>query len=229
VRTLGLGAWLRLALLAGLLLGGLVIVRQTGIPDPDQVRSSLNGTGSTGLVAFIAAYVVCSLLVLPKGLLSIAAGVTWGLLPGVAVVMAGALLGATAAFWLGRWLGRDTVTRLAGQHLARLDGLVERHGVAAILVVRLIPVVPFTAVNYAAGLTAIRFTPYLLGTALGIVPGTVAYVALGAYGTDPRSWEFAAAVVAFLVLTIGGAFAVRRHRHQPVPEKLPSAPADSVT
>ena len=94
----------------------------------------------------------------------------------------------------------------------RLDAQVARHGVAAIVIVRLIPVIPFTVINYAAGLTAVRFRPYLVGTAIGIVPGTVAYVALGAYGTQPASWEFAAAVGAFLVLTLVGVVAARRHR-----------------
>jgi uncharacterized membrane protein YdjX (TVP38/TMEM64 family) len=228
VRTLGLGAWLRLALLAGLLLGGVVVVQRTGIPDADRIRSSLSGTGLAGVVVFVAAYLACSLLVVPKGVLSAGAGLAWGFGPGVAVVLVGALLGAGAAFWLGRWLGRDSVARLAGTHLDRLDDLVDRHGVVAILLVRLVPLVPFTAVNYAAGLTSIRFAPYLLGTAVGIIPGTLAYVALGAYGTEPGSWEFLAAVAAFAVLTVGGGLAFRRSRRRASDRADVPAPVDSA-
>lgn len=228
MRSVGLGAWLRLAVLAGLLLPGLVVARRVGIPDREALRSAIGGSGLTGLAVFVAVYLVCSLLVVPKGMLSIAAGLAWGLLSGAGIVVVGALLGAIAAFWVGRWLGRDAVTRLAGDQLRRLDDLVERHGVAAIVVVRLIPVIPFTVINYAAGLTAIRFGPYLIGTAIGILPGTIAYVALGAYGTQPGSWEFAVAVTAFLVLTVLGWVAAQRQR-QPPDADLDAAPtADQV-
>ena len=212
MRSLGLSAWLRLGLLGALLVAGIVAARWFGLPDTEVVRRTISGTGLTGLAVFVVAYVVCSLLVVPKGVLSIAAGLAWGLVPSVGVVMVGALLGAVTAFWVGRWLGRDAVARLAGDQLGRLDEQVARHGVAAIVIVRLIPVIPFTVINYAAGLTAVRFGPYLVGTAIGIVPGTVAYVALGAYGTQPASWEFAGAVGAFLVLTLVGIVAARRHR-----------------
>ncbi len=228
MRTLGLWAWLRLALLAVLLGSGVVLARRFGIPDPEALRTSISASGVTGLTLFVAGYVVCSLLVAPKGVLSIAAGLAWGLLPGVGLVMVGALLGATAAFWVGRWLGRDAVSRLAGRHLDRLDDLIDQSGVATIVVARLIPVIPFTVINYAAGLTAIRFGPYLLGTAIGIIPGTIAYVALGAYGTQPGSWEFAAAVGAFLVLTVVGAVAARRHRRGALPDPADVARAEGA-
>ena len=227
MRSLGLGAWLRLALLAGLLLGGVGVARRVGIPDAETLRRTISGTGLTGLAVFIVGYVLCSLLVVPKGVLSIAAGLAWGLLSGVGIVIVGALLGAIAAFWVGRWLGRDAVARLAGDHLARLDDLVDRRGVAAIVVVRLIPVIPFTVINYAAGLTAIRFSPYLIGTAIGIVPGTFAYVALGAYGTQPGSWESAAAVAAFFALTVVAGVAAHRNRRLPDADLAPAA-ADKV-
>lgn len=80
------------------------------------------------------------------------------------------------------------------------------------VVVRLVPVVPFTAINYTAGLTGIRFWHYTLGTALGIVPGTVAYVALGTYGTTPGSWPFLVAAGALVLLSVGGLLATRGRR-----------------
>ena len=76
------------------------------------------------------------------------------------------------------------------------------------------PLFPFMAVNYAAGLSAVRQRDYLLGTAVGIVPATVGYTALGAYGTSPLSWPFAAAVLAVAVLTLGAGYAARRLRNR---------------
>ncbi len=132
-------------------------------------------------------------------------------MPGVALVLVAALLGAVGAFGLGRVLGRDAVERLTGARVARLDGLLRRRGLIAVIGMRLIPVLPFTAINYAAGLTAVRIRDYVIGTAVGIVPGTVAFVALGAYGSSPGSWPFILAVIALVGLTAGGAALARRH------------------
>jgi len=72
-----------------------------------------------------------------------------------------------------------------------VDALLSDHGLSAVLVVRLVPLVPFIAINYASGLSGVRFRHYVLGSALGMVPGSLAYAALGAYGSNP--WGLAAA------------------------------------
>ena len=206
------GVWLRFGVLVALLLTAVAVALRVGVPDPEELRSTAAQAGTTGILLFIAGYVVCTLLVLPKGVLSIGAGIAFGFLPGAVIVIIGAILGASAAFVVGRWLGRDAVERMAGAHLARLDTLVTRYGFAAIVLVRLIPLIPFTVINYTAGLTSIGFRSYALGTAVGIIPGTLAYVALGAFGTSPTSWEFLVAILVFAALTVGGALVARRHR-----------------
>jgi uncharacterized membrane protein YdjX (TVP38/TMEM64 family) len=196
--------WLRLA--------GFVVVAVLGTAalatsplDTATVRAEVVGAGAWGWLVFVGAYVVATLVLLPKNVLSVAAGLVFGPALGTALVWCAAVLGAVAAFWLGRALGRDGVARLAGSAMTRLDRWVEHQGVWAVLVARLVPVLPFTAVNYAAGLTAIGFWPYLLATAVGILPGTVAYVAIGAYGSEPGSWPFVIAVGALVLLAAGGA------------------------
>lgn len=212
VRPLSRGTWFRLALLVVFIVAGATAARHLNLTDPGSLRHRVQDSGLPGMLVFVAAYAAFTLLILPKGVLSVTAGLAWGLLPGVPLVLVGAVLGATAAFWVGRGLGRDGVTRIAGAHLGRLDELVDRHGIAAIILVRLIPVIPFSAINYASGLTAIRFAPYLTGTAIGIVPGTIAYVALGAFGTRPTSWQFVAAAASLAGLTVVGVV-LARHRH----------------
>ena len=142
------------------------------------------------------------------------AGVLFGLVLGIVVVLLAALLGALAAFALGRALGRDAVERITGAQVARVDALLHRRGLLAIIGVRLIPVLPCTAINYAAGLTGIRTRDYLIGTALGIIPGTIAFVALGTYSASPGSWPFILAVIVLVVLTAGGAALARRSRRR---------------
>ena len=96
----------------------------------------------------------------------------------------------------------------------------------AVLLARLVPVVPFTAVNYGSGLTAVTFPAYLLATAVGIIPGTLAYVAVGAYGTDPGNWPFLLAAGVLVALSLGGAWLARRrsspdgaHAERPDPKE----------
>lgn len=207
--------WGRLAALVLLLLAGAAILLLVPLPTPEEIHLRVASAGAWAPVLFGVLYVVATLLLLPKNLLSAAAGLAFGLTLGVAVVWVAAILGASASFWLGRRLGRDGVSRLAGRHLVRLDDLVRRHGTLAVLIARLIPVVPFTAVNYGSGLTAVGFRAYLLATVVGIVPGTVAYVAVGAYGTEPGGWRFISAAGALLLLTVGGVVVARRRSRGP--------------
>ena len=201
---------LRAAVLAVLLVGSTLAVLVVGVPDADELRARAAGVETPVLVLVYAG--LC-LLPVPRNVLSVAAGLLLGLRDGLLVALPGALLAAVAAFWIGRRLGREAVERFTGARVARVDALLARRGVVAVLACRLLPVVPFVGVNYAAGLTGVRFRDYLVGTAIGIVPGAVAYVAVGALGTSPTSWPFVAAVLALLLLSLAGTwFASRRRR-----------------
>lgn len=217
---------LRLVVLVAIAIGVAVTVRALGLDDVAALRSRVSDAGLSGMALFVGAYAMVTLAPLPKNALSAAAGLLFGLVTGVLVVLVAATIGAAAAFWLGRVLGRDSVARFLGPRVRRVDGLVRRRGFLSILALRLVPVVPFTLLNYGAGLSAVRFRDYLLATVVGIVPGTVAYVALGAYGASPRSWQFATAVAVLGLLTVGGALAARRHRRRERPGQ--ERPADSA-
>jgi len=195
--------WLRLAGFVVVLLVGLAVLVLVPV-EIGTLRAEVARAGAWGWALFVVLYVVATLLLLPKNVLSAAAGLAFGPVLGTGLVWISAVLGASAAFWIGRALGRDGVARLAGRSMDRLDRWVERRGGWAVLVARLVPVLPFTAVNYASGLTVVGFGPYLLATAVGILPGTVAYVAIGAYGSDPGSWPFLAAVAALVLLGAAG-------------------------
>ena len=181
-----------------------------GLPDVAILRADIAAAGPAGPAVFVLAYAVATLAPLPKNVLSAVAGLLFGLAAGIALVFVAAMLGALTAFWLGRVLGRGAVERLTGARVARVDELLSRRGVMAVIGVRLVPVVPFTAINYTAGLTAVRLRDYVIGTAVGIVPGTVAYVTLGTYGSGPVSWPVALSATALGLLTIAGVVAARR-------------------
>jgi len=168
-------------------------------------------TSFTVLATAVGGYVLVTLAPIPKNVLSAAAGLMFGLVTGVLLVWVAALVGALVAFGLGRVLGRDAVERFTSTRVQKVDELIARRGLLAVVVVRLVPVVPFTAINYTVGLTGIRFWHYTAGTAIGIIPGTVAYVALGTYGATPGSWPFLVSAAALVLLSVGGLLAAGGH------------------
>lgn len=206
--------WIRPALLAVVVAAAIAVAVTLGVPPIEDVRATVAMAGWAGPVLYAGLYAALSITPTPASVLSIGGGVLFGLAVGVPVVLAGALLGAVAGFGLARWLGRSTVEGLGGRRLARLDELLLRRGLLAMIGIRLVPVVPFAVLNMACGLTAVRLRDYALGTGLGIVPGATAFVAVGAYGADPTSLPFVLAVGGLAVLLGAGAVAARR-RHAP--------------
>lgn len=205
-------ALLRMAALVAMLVLLAVVTLRFPLPALQDLRTTLRGTGAWGMAGFVLGYAALTLSPLPKNILSVAAGLAFGLWTGIVLVYCGAMLGATGAFWLGRWLGRDAVEKFTGTRVRRVDAALRRRGILSVIGVRLVPVLPFTAINYAAGLTSIRWRSYFLGTALGILPGTAAYVTLGAYGTEP-GWQLELAAAALGLLVLGGVvYTALKHR-----------------
>lgn len=162
--------WGRLVALVSIVAVAAAIAGLVRLPDPGQLRADIAAIGPAAPTVFILLYAAVTLVPLPKNVLTAVAGLLFGLVQGIIVVLLGALLGALAAFGLGRVLGRAAVERITGARVARVEALLNRHGLLAVLGVRLVPVLPFTAINYAAGLTAVRLRDYLIGTALGDNP-----------------------------------------------------------
>lgn len=215
----------RLGILLVFLTGVVVIGIIFPIPSVDQIRAAVARAGPAGVVAFVFGYGLLTLTPVPKNVLSIAAGLTWGFGFGALLVYLGALLGATLAFVIGRVLGREAIERFTGARVARVDALLRRQGLVTVIGARLIPVLPFTIINYTAGLTSVRRGDYALGTALGIIPGTLAYVALGAFGLE-LGWPFWLAVGGLGILTVGGLMvASRARRRSKVPPKIGDVPS----
>lgn len=146
----------------------------------------LRDQGTVGLVAFAALYAAATVLLLPAGLLTLAAGFAWGVAGGAVAVWAGATAGAVSAFLLGRTVARETVTRRLAQHgrLRAIDRAVRGEGFKLVLLLRLSPVVPFGLLNYGLGVTAVSARDYTLATALGIVPGMIVYLWVGSTLSD---------------------------------------------
>ncbi|MCI0377604.1 MAG: TVP38/TMEM64 family protein [Gemmataceae bacterium] len=126
-------------------------------------------------LAYIGIYIVGTILLLPGTLLSFAGAAMFGVWEGTLYTWIGATIGATAAFFVAKALGRDFVNQRLGGKLEALDRRLAQNGFVSILILRLVPLFPFNGINFGSGLTSIRAGDYILGTAVGILPGTFVF------------------------------------------------------
>lgn len=174
-----------IALLGGAVLALYIAFRflpvDTWLKDFNQWIADL---GTVGLVVFIVAYAAAALLMLPGGILTIGAGLIFGLGLGFFAVSAGSTIGASLAFLLGRSVARDKIRALTEDKptFRQIDRAIGERGAKLIFLLRLSPVVPFNLSNYFYGLTAVKFWPYVLASWIGMMPGTLAYVYFGTLG-----------------------------------------------
>jgi uncharacterized membrane protein YdjX (TVP38/TMEM64 family) len=141
---------------------------------PEGLGRFLAMAGFWGPAIFVLVYAAGVCLFVPGTLLTTLGGAIFGAYEGFLYVWVGAMLGASAAFWIGRTLGRELAASLIGDRLKRYDEAIERNGFATVLYLRLI-YFPFTPMNFGMGLTRVRFRDYLLGTALGIIVGVFVF------------------------------------------------------
>lgn len=166
---------LGLAVVAGLSLWG-----QQAAGAVARFAEWVQGLGVWGPVVFILGYIVATVAFLPGSILTGASGVIFGLVQGTVYSLIGATLGASASFLVARYVARRRIeSKLAGNaKFAAIDRAVGREGFKIVALLRLSPVFPFNLLNYALGLTKVRFLPYLAACA-AMLPGTLLYVYYG--------------------------------------------------
>ncbi len=174
------------------------------------MRSWLDDAGPWAWVAVVLGQAVALVTPVPRSALSVLVGAVVGFTAGLVLVVIGGVLGGLGGFVLSRCLGRDAMIRVAGDRLRRLDDALGERSVVAIVVARLMPILPFMLVSYAAGLSAMRIAPYTLGTAVGLLPGSVMYTAIGASMAASPPWTTAAPVT--VAITVGLVLAVLGRR-----------------
>ncbi|MBD1854302.1 MULTISPECIES: TVP38/TMEM64 family protein [Leptolyngbya] len=140
----------------------------------------IQNLGATGAIVFILLYMCAAVLWIPGTLLTLGAGLVYGLFLGSLYVAIGATLGAIAAFLVGRYVARDWVSRRieANAKWKAIDQAVAKEGLKIVILTRLSPVFPFTLLNYAFGVTQVSLKDYAIGC-LGMIPGIIMYVYIG--------------------------------------------------
>lgn len=172
----------RFALLGLVVLAVVVALAYRDRIDVAALQGWLEGQGAAAPFAFIAFYVLATVLFLPGSVLTLAGGALFGPLAGTAYSLIGATIGATAAFLVARYVAGDWVARKAGGRLKTLIDGVEAEGWRFVAFVRLVPLFPFNLLNYALGLTRIPLAHYVVASLVCMFPGALAYTYLGYAG-----------------------------------------------
>ncbi|MEQ3554219.1 TVP38/TMEM64 family protein [Pseudonocardia nematodicida] len=218
--------WRLLLVLVGLVFATALVVlvaRAYGlsvVPQFGEIRRVVEAAGPWGPVVFVLLQVVLNVPPFPRTVFTVSAGVLFGTTAGIALAVLATALSATVAFALVRLTGGRMIGRWARNPRAlwvreRLD----HHGILAVTSLRLMPLLPFAVMNYLAGLSSIRFWPYLIGTIIGSSPSTVAIVTLGDAVTGHVPPSLLVVSVICAALGLGGVILAAR---RPIPE-TPSA------
>jgi len=194
-------AAIRLGLLAAVVGALFLAVALSGGLSSERVSDELDGLGWIGPLVFVAVSAGLTVALFPGPLLAGAAGLLFGTAIGTLAAIAAATLGAAVAFSISRRFGAKPVDELSGDRVRVVQDWIAARGFVAVLYARILPLMPFTLVNYAAGLTRVRLLVFASATAIGCTPRAFAYVALGGSLNDLDSPE---ALIAFGVLVAMG-------------------------
>lgn len=202
--SLAKNPWIKLAL--GIVFIGIIIalVRTMHI-DFSQISSAefkarIDSFGVWGPIAYIVLYIFRPLILLPALVTSAAAGIIWGPLKGFVILQIGANLSAIGEFFIARYFARSAIEKMVKGRMAKLDEAIEKKGFLTVLLIRLIPNVPWDIQNLSLGLTKVKFRDYFWATLIGIMPGSFALVYFGGSVisalTNPVSlWKIIVAVL----------------------------------
>jgi len=171
---------LRILLLAAIFVGGIALFRWSPLSEyanPQVVADFFRSLGTPwwSPLVFVPLYAFSTALGMPGTVPTLAGGAIFGVARGMLFNTIGANLGALGAFFIARYLGRDFVERVLKGKGAVLDEKIGEHGFSTMLYLRLIPLVPFNALNFGAGISRVSLRDYVLGTLIGMIPGTLVY------------------------------------------------------
>lgn len=176
-----LGIIVRISIGVIILTGAIIIVRRLNLPTCSAIQQYFDAMDWHAWICFVLAFAIATVLFLPGSILTVLAGPAFGPWWGTAYVMFGAMIGVTGAFFISRNLAQNYVSRkLDSKHwFKRLRSQLNQNGLSFMLFARLVPFFPYNGLNYACGILPIRPIHFILGSAIGMLPGVFTYVYLG--------------------------------------------------
>ncbi len=212
---------------SGIFLLTIICIVATGIGvfflggiDRQQLQISLEKMGIWAPILYIILYTIATILILPSTPLNMTGGAIFGSWWGSLWTSIAAIIAAVAAFAFTRSIGRELVAKKLAGRWEALDSEIRQGGLFYMFAIRLLPLIPYGLVNFAAGLTGIRFRDYLTGTVLGTLPGVLPFVMMGAGLKELSSGNIVPLMCALTLsgILIGGATWYKRRRKSPQKE-----------
>ncbi|MEA2437734.1 MAG: hypothetical protein QOF65_2290 [Thermoleophilaceae bacterium] len=217
VTAASLGAVALVIVLASATSTGRNVVDAIVNGDSRELRRQLLDLGVGGVLVLLTVCLSHAIVPFPTELVTAAAGFVYGFWLAVPLLLVCWLASALLAYWLAERFGRPLARRLVGaRRLARAEELMDRGGAATLLSLRLIPLIPYNAICYAAGITRVPLVRYSWTTVVGIIPLTVLVAYLGSRLKSPDfgDWRVWLLIVAFIAIVVAGQVIERRLRYR---------------
>ena len=184
-------------------IGGLIWF--FSLVEPADIQAFVAEFGPWAPAVYIGLFALLPAVFFPVAVLALAGGLLFGLWAGSIYTFLGAMINCTVMFWLARTVGYEKVkalveSRLSGKWQKRLNAAAGREGFLLLIILRLIPAVPYNLINYAFGLTGMTYPAYLLASAIGIIPGTLVFINIGDKAMDVTSPSFLVAMGLLVLL-----------------------------
>lgn len=169
---------------------------------PTYIKDYINSYGAIAPIVYIIIFTLVALVIIPNSVVAIAGGMAFGIVKGTLYTVLGALGAASLAFFVARFLGRSIVEKLMKGNGKLFEDGVEKNGFLLILLLRLIPLIPFDIISYGAGLSKIKFKDLVLGTLIGVIPGVLVFVNIGDKSLNIKSKGFIISILFLIALII---------------------------
>lgn len=173
-------------------------------------KTYINSFGMLAPVVYIIMFTLVPLTLFPDSILAISGGMVFGVFYGTIYTIIGAVCGATLSFYIARFLGKEIVDKLIDGRARWFEDGTEKRGFLIILILRLIPLVPFDIISYGAGLSKIKFKDFFAASIIGIIPGVIVFTNLGDKSLEYTSPGFIVAVGMLILLLISSYIAKKR-------------------
>lgn len=203
---------MRWALVGVVLLAAVVVAVTVPLPSALEMRDRAQALGPWAPLAFLLVHTVVTTTPLPRTAFTLSAGLLFGPWLGLALCLLASTVSAALGFVLARRLGGRAVARLGPGRVRALERRLSRRGLVTVLSARLLPAIPFAPLNYTFGVTTVGWRPYLVGTTVGLVPGTAAVVLLGDAATGSTSPTMLVVFVASGAVGLAGMLGSARRR-----------------
>lgn len=194
----------------------LLAVRHTGLGDilsADWIEAEVKGRGLTGILVFLGISTLFTAAGLPRQAVGFFGGYAYGFLAGTGLALAGTALGCAATFLYSRFFGRSFVARRHGGRIAKVDRFLGAHPFTMTVMIRFMPIGSNLLTNLLAGVSSVRASSFLAGSALGFLPQTAIFALLGSgFKVDP-AWRITLAVVLLMISTALGVWLYRRNKN----------------